>query len=469
MKAKHLISIIIIGLNFSSFSIFGADHKPLIYQIDIKKEIGSTTWLYVQNGFKEARGLKADVVILHMNTYGGAVLYADSIRSTILNSSIPVLVFIDNNAASAGALIAIACDSIYMRKGANIGAATVVNESGEKMPDKYQSYMRATIRATAEAHGMDTIVLRNGDTLVKWRRDPRIAEAMVDERIVVPGIIDSTKILTFTADEAVKYGYCEGIADNVDEIITKYLHYPEYTLHEYKPTAFDEIKGFLLNPVFQAILIMLIIGGIYFELQSPGTGFPIVVAAVATVLYFTPLYIDGLAQYWEIIIFVVGLVLIALEIFVIPGFGVTGITGIICVTGGLTLALINNVDFDFSGVSAGEAGTASLKVFSGLVLGTGVILYLSGKIGSKGIFRKLALETSQNVSEGYISVSLDPAKLIGREGIAKTVLRPAGKVMIDDEIYDAVSYPGFIESGTKVKVVRYETGQIYVEAVTVDK
>ncbi len=464
MKVRNIFITITSFMFFSYFLTIKAAEKPLIYKIDLKQEIGSTTWLYVQNGFKEAKTLNATAIILHMNTYGGAVLYADSIRTIILNSSIPVFVLIDNNAASAGALIAIACDSIYMRKGAAIGAATVVDQSGEKMTDKYQSYMRKIIRSTAEAHGKDTII-QKGDTIIKWRRDPRIAEAMVDERISIPGIIDSLSILTFSTNEAIQNGYCEGIAENVDEVITKYLHYPEYTLSEYHATAYDEVKGFLMNPVFQAILIMLIIGGIYFELQSPGIGFPSIVAVIAVILYFTPLYIDGLAQNWEIAVFIIGLILILLEIFVIPGFGITGIAGIICVFTGLILGLLNNVDFDFSGVSGKDAGIASMKVLSGLVLGFIIILYLSNKIGSKGMFKKLALETNQDVSEGYISVPMEPSKLIGHEGIAKTVLRPSGKVLIDNEIYDAVSNLGFIEKDEKVKVIKYESGQVYVEKI----
>ena len=454
-----------VGLFFYLFLTVKADNKPLIYKINIKKEIGSTTWLYVQNGLKEARELNAKAVIIDMNTYGGSVVHADSIRTAILNNEIPVFVHIDNNAASAGALIAIACDSIYMRKGANIGAATVVNQTGEKMPDKYQSYMRATIRSTAEAHGKDTII-HGRDTIFKWHRDPKIAEAMVDERVVIPGLVDSTSILTFTANEALEHGYCEGIVNNIEDIIVNRLGYTEYILKEYEPTAYDEIKGFLLNPIFQALLIMLIIGGIYFEMQSPGMGFPSVVSLVSAVLYFAPLYIDGLAEYWEIAVFVVGLVLVVFEIFVTPGFGFVGIGGIACILLGLTLALLNNVSFDFSGVSGENVGYAALKVFSGIILGIIAIIYFSKKIGTKGIFRKLALETSQDVSEGYISVSLEPQKLVGRIGIAKTVLRPAGKVMIDDEIYDAVSDVGFIEKGSEVTVVKYETGQIYVEAVS---
>ena len=239
-----------------------------------------------------------------MPNISGFSKYADSIRTKILNSEIPVYVFVDNNAASAGALIAIACDKIYMRPGGSIGAATVVNETGAQMPDKYQSYMRATMRATAEAHGKDTII-NGSDTTFNWKRDPLIAEAMVDDRTVIPGIIDSGKTLTFTALEAIKYNYCEGMANNVEEVIEKQLKVKDYELVVFEPTAWDNIKGFLMSSVLQGLLIMLIVGGIYFELQTPGIGFPLGVAITAAVLYFAPLYIDGLAANWEILIFII--------------------------------------------------------------------------------------------------------------------------------------------------------------------
>lgn len=267
MKKFWIITIISL---FTYIQVGYSGEKPLYYKIDIKKEIGSTTWRYMQRGYKEAVDHDAQGIILHMNTYGGTVVHADSIRTLILNSAIPVYAFIDNNAASAGALIAIACDSIYMRPGGNIGAATVVNETGAAMPDKYQSYMRATIRSTAEAHGKDTTITLSGDTVIKWLRDPLIAEAMVDTRIVVPGLDDSTKVLTLTAQEALKWGYNEAIVNNVHEIVTERLGVPEYTLQTFKPSVYDDLVGFLLNPALQAILVMIIIGGIYFELQTPG-------------------------------------------------------------------------------------------------------------------------------------------------------------------------------------------------------
>lgn len=456
---KKLVFLTIVGL-FLSLSLMYATEN-VIFKIDIKREIGSTTWLYIQKGFEEAAEKNADAILLHMNTYGGEVVYADSIRTKILNSELPVYVFIDNNAASAGALISIACDKIFMRPGASFGAATVVNQTGEQMPDKYQSYMRATMRATAEAHGKDTIISGN-DTTYRWKRDPLIAEAMVDERTVVPNLIDSGKTLTFTALEAQQYGYCEGLADNVDEVITKHLKFEDYELITFRPTTMDNIRGFLMSSIFQGILIMLIIGGIYFELQTPGVGFPLIVSITAALLYFAPLYIEGMAANWEIIVFVIGLVLIGLEIFVIPGFGIAGISGIVFVVAGLTLSLLENVDFNFDGVETGGVGKALMTVILGTGFGFALVLYLSSRIGSKGIFRNIALNTNLENSEGYVGVELSLKELVGQEGVAHSDLRPSGKIKINGNLYDAVSEGGFIAQGTTIRVVRFEMGQLYV-------
>lgn len=451
-------------INFLMLSQLIQATDTQVYKINIKKDIGSTTWLYTQKGFEEAAELEADLIIIHLNTYGGEVVYADSIRTKILNSDTPVYAFIDNNAASAGALISIACKKIYMRPGGSIGAATVVDATGDQMPDKYQSYMRATMRATAEAHGKDTIIVGN-DTTYKWVRDPIIAEAMVDERTVVPNLIDSGKTLTFTAQEAVQYGYCEGIVNNVDELLTKELEIESYQLTEFKPSTTLDIKGFFMSSIVQGILIMLIIGGIYFELQTPGIGFPSIVAIAAALLYFVPLYIEGLAANWEILIFLIGLILIALEIFVVPGFGITGISGIVLVIAGLTLSMIGNVNFNFEPVEHGETGRALFTVMAGISLSFALILYLSSKIGSKGLLRNIALNTNLEKSEGYMAVDMQHKTLVHATGTAYTDLRPSGKVRIGTEIYDAVSESDFISKNAKVVVLKYEMGQIYVEEI----
>ncbi|MDD4014836.1 MAG: NfeD family protein [Petrimonas sp.] len=456
---KNIRLIFVLFFILFVYVTYGQHSNPLIYKINIKENIGSNTWVYLQNGMHQALNKNADCILLHMNTYGGSVTEADSMRTAILNFQLPVYVFIDNNAASAGALISIACDSIFMRSAASIGAATVVSgQDGSKAPDKYQSYMRGMMRATAESHGRDTVI-QNRDTLIEWKRDPRVAEAMVDEKIVIPGFADSTQILTLTASQAVELRYCDGIAENINQIAVQYLGYRDYDLETYNPTLYDRIKGLLMNGVLQAILIMLIIGGIYFELQTPGIGFPTAVAVTAALLYFTPLYLTGYAQNWEVLLFVLGLILIVFEIFVIPGFGVAGISGIILVFTALILALVGNIHFDFSGLSLRQLFRAIMVVFAGIGMGLALIIYMSSRIGKPGIFSRVALVSDQ---EGYVSVPMEPLTLVGQTGIASTVLRPSGKIRIGDQHYDAVSMKGFIEKGDEVVVKRYENFQLYV-------
>lgn len=456
MKGIFNTFLFIVSLTFH-VQWLTATTKPLVYQIDIQQEIDKTSWIYLKNGLAEAEYLHAQAVLIHMNTYGGLLEAADSMRTAILYSPIPVSVFIDNNAASAGALISIACQRIYMRKGANIGAATVVDQTGKAMPDKYQSYMRSMIRSTAEAHGKDTLITQQ-DTTYRWQRDPLIAEAMVDDRVIVPNLIDSGKVLTFTAEEAMKWNYCDGLAESVDQVITEYMGYSSYELVAYQPSWYDRVKGFLLSPMLQSLLIMLIIGGIYFEMQTPGIGFPLATSVVAAVLYFAPLYIDGLAQSMEILAFLLGLLLLLVEIFVIPGFGIAGISGIVLIVGGLTLSLLGNRDFDFQQVSAADSGRAALTVLVGLGIGFALILWLSHKIGSKGPLRRVAL----NADLGEAISSPTHQELIGKEGIAQTVLRPSGKVQIEGQIYDGISESGFVEKGEPIVVIKSENAQVYV-------
>ena len=437
--------------------------EKLVYKFNIKQDITKATWRQTQQAFDAADSLGADVFLIHMNTYGGTVLDADSIRTKILQSEIPVYVFIDNNAASAGALISIACDSIYMRSGGSMGAATVVNQTGQAMPDKYQSYMRSTMRSTAEAHGKDTIITGN-DTIYQWRRDPRIAEAMVDPSVYIAGIIDTGKVLTFTPTEAIENGYCEGIAENIPEVLRK-VGIEDYKIVEYEPTFIERIIGFLVHPMISGLLIMAIIGGIYFEMQSPGIGFPLGVAILAAVAYFAPLYLEGLAEHWEILVFVIGVILVIVELFVIPGFGVAGISGIVLMFVSLVLSLINNVNFDFEGVETGDIGVAITTVVLGVFGGFVLSLYLGNKVftSKTGMFRNMSLKSVQNVSDGFVCVETGMFALKGKTGISKTVLRPGGKIFIEGEVYDAVANSGFIDKDVNIVVTKVEATQLYVD------
>ncbi len=398
--------------------------------------------------------------MIDKNTYGGLVVYADSLRSLILNSRRPVWVFIDNNAASAGALIAIACDRIYMREGANIGAATVVSQTGEAMPDKYQSYMRSMIRSTAQAHGRDTLV-HGRDTVLRWKRDPQIAEAMVDERVYIPGVTDSGKVVTFTPHEAVKYGFCDGMADNVEEVLRQ-EGLEDYTLLSYTPTTMDRIIGFLIHPMVQGILVMMIIGGIYFELQTPGVGFPLAVAVFGAVCYFAPLYLEGFAASWELVVFILGVILLLLELFVIPGFGVAGVSGIVCMVGALILAGVDDFSFDFLGDFAGTILRSLFVVVAASLVALGLSVWLGAKV--LGARRwAFALHAEQRPEDGFVGVDMTVRRELDKEGYAVTDLRPGGKIRIDGELYDAVAEQGdYIPKNTSVRVVKYQTGQLYV-------
>lgn len=455
---RRLILFLIFGGIF--FAAQAVERQNVVYKVDIKDEIGPEVWRLVRKSFDRAEEENAKYILIHMNTYGGMVVYADSLRSLILNSKKPVWVFIDNNAASAGALIAIACDRIYMREGANIGAATVVNQSGKAMPDKYQSYMRSMIRATAQAQGRDTIV-RGRDTVYRWKRDPHIAEAMVDESIYIKGVSDSGKIVTFTPAEAKQHGFCDGIAESVEDVLAR-EQVSDYVIESYTPSAMDRVIGFLINPIVQGLLIMLIVGGIYFELQTPGIGFPLIAALTGCLLYFAPLYLEGLAGYWEIIVFIIGVVLLLLEIFVIPGFGITGISGIILIVTALVFAGIDQVSFEF----AGDFVQALVRSLFLVVSSAVIALFLSMWLGAKFLGSKrwaFALHAEQRPEEGYVGVDMQGRQEIGKTGCTVTDLRPAGKVEIGTELFDAVSLLGdYIEKGSEVVVKKYQSGQLYV-------
>lgn len=427
-------------------TVTDAKTEPLkVYLFDMKEMIAPPVWRTTQKAFEKAREINADLILIHMNTYGGMVDAADSIRTKLLNSEIPVYVFIDNNAASAGALISIACDSIYMAPGANIGAATVVDQSGAVVPDKFQSYMRSMMRSTAEAQG----------------RNPDIAEAMVDPRIYVPGISDTGQVLTFTTSEAIMHGFCEGQAESLEEVLSIAGH-SEYTIVRQELSSMDKIINFLISPVISGLLIMIIIGGLYFELQTPGVGFPLAASVTAAMLYFAPLYLEGLASNWEIIIFVLGVILLLVEIFAIPGFGITGVLGVLFMVTGLTLAMVESVGETTFHVDFAQLTRAFFIVVISMFLALAGSIYLSKQLFDTKGFAHLALETVQDKQAGFTTAYDDYSGMIGKSGKTRTILRPSGKIVIDDEIYDATALSGYIDEDEPIEVVSYQTGQLFV-------
>ncbi|MDE7124977.1 MAG: nodulation protein NfeD, partial [Muribaculaceae bacterium] len=320
-----------------------------------------------------------------------------------------------------------------------------------------QSYMRSLMRATAEAHGK---IYDKADSSMHWRRDPLVAEAMVDHRVIVPGLIDSTKVLTFTPQEAMKWGYSDGTVNTLPKVLET-LGYADAAIERYQPTLTNKILGFLSSTAVQAVLIMIIIGGIGFELKSPGLGFPAAAALVSAVLYFLPMCVTGVVAGWVIILFIIGIVALAMEVFVIPGFGVAGITGVLAIAGSIIIALIQKESL--MGITLQDVAFACMVFMISLVVALALVWYLSSRFGPRFVRRTIELERAQFVEDGYVGVDMAPAAKIGASGVTLTDMRPSGKVMIDGETYDAVALNGFVEAGTGVTVAKYENSQLYVK------
>ena len=424
---------------------FAGDSLAVFYRIRLDMDIDKAAQRKVVTGLQKAMEADADVVLLDLDTYGGAVDAADSIRSAILRYEKPVVAYVNMQAASAGALISIACDSIYMKTGSSIGAATVVDQSGNVMPDKYQSFMRGMMRSTAQAKG----------------RNPEIAEAMVD----------TAGVLSLTPEEAVNVGYCEGIYENEVEVAEAVSGDKEFVIKNMDDdmTWVDRLIQLLLNPLLQSIFMMMIIGGIFVEIRTPGIGLPLVTAIVGALLYFAPGYVGHLAEHWEILMFVVGLILIGLEIFVIPGFGVCGISGIVIVVLSLALAMVDNVEFHR------WDGTFSLEPVL-MPLGIVIISSAAAVFGSVWLVRKLyptrtfdhiALRQEMKASEGFTGVVSGLETLVGETVEVFTDMRPSGKVKTSDgRILEAtLKFGGFASKGQALKVLSAEQGRLYCDFI----
>ena len=426
-----------------SISAFCTDTLTVFYRIRLDQDIDRSSQRLVTLGLEKARDSEADYVLLDLNTYGGAVDAADSIRSAILRYEKPVIAYVNMQAASAGALISIACDSIYMKTGSSIGAATVVSQTGEVMPDKYQSFMRGMMRSTAQATG----------------RDPQIAESMTD----------TANVLSMTPTEAIAVGYCEGICESEYEVAEKVTDGNDFIIRNMEDdmTWLDKLIQLLLNPLLQSIFMMMIIGGIFVEIRTPGIGLPLLTAIIGALLYFAPGYIGHLVESWEILLFIVGLVLIAIEIFVIPGFGVCGITGIIAVVVALAFAMVDNVElFHWDGTLNLQPIIQPLGIViissAAAIFGS---VWLVKKLYATRSFDHIALRQEMKAEEGFTGVVSGLESLTGETVTVLTDMRPGGKVQTSDgRIIEAtLKYGGYASKGETLKVIEAEQGRLYCE------
>ncbi|MDP4115424.1 MAG: NfeD family protein [Bacteroidota bacterium] len=422
---------------------FGQSKTVIVAEINGEVDLGLAP--YLSRVVEDGNSKNVSAIIIKINTFGGRLDAATQIKDAIFTSKVPVIAFINNRAISAGALIALSCNKIIMTPGSVMGAATVVDQTGQKQSEKYQAYMRSEMRSTAEKRGRNT----------------NIAQGMVDERIVIPELNDNgDKLISLTTEEAIKTGMADTTLNNLSEIL-KYLDMPNaVVLTETSNWAEDFVK-FLNNPVVSSILLMIGFLGIMAEIKAPGHGAGAIAAVIALALFFGSSYILQMASFFEIILFIVGIILIALEIFVIPGFGVAGVLGIILVIASIFMSLMGTMPiWDMNHVS-----TAVLQLGSALVASIILIMILIKYLPKSERFNKLVLKES--IGKGVeFAVFPGKEKLLNAEGIAISTLRPAGIADFNGDRIDVVTEGDYVEAGTKIKVIRIEGVKVVVTVMS---
>lgn len=411
-----------------------------VYHIEISGTIDLGLPPYIERVIKEAQGAGASAILLEVNTFGGRVDAATQIKDLLLNTNLETIAFVNKRAISAGALISLSCKKIGMVPGSSMGAATVVDQGGEKAPEKAISYFRAEMGATAE---------RNG-------RNRKIAEGMVDEDIEIEGLSEKGKLITLTAEDAVHWKMADYIAPTLNAFLDSLGMGDERIIYT-KPNWAEDVVRFLTGPIVSSMLISLGLLGLFFEIKSPGWGVPGTLGLIFLALFFGSHYIIKLASSIEIILFFVGVGLLLLEIFVIPGFGFAGIAGIIAIIGGIYLSLVGaleNVTWSDLGEAAYRLGIALLVTIGGA--------FLLARFGPRtSIWRKISLPDEQKRDQGYVA-SKDYHTYIGKTGVALTPLRPAGMGRFGDERLDVVTEGEFIEQNAPIKIIGVEGYRLVV-------
>lgn len=433
---KVLVSILFLILSLS------AQNKKVYYAY-IEGDIDLGLAPYVKRVVSEAEKNLADAVIFKINTFGGRVDAATQIKDAILNSKVKTIAFIDKRAISAGALISLSCEQIVMVPGASIGASTVVDQTGQKQAEKYQSYMRSEMRATAEKTGRPT----------------NVAEAMVDETVAIEGLVDSTKLVTLTSEEAVKWGIADTVLNSFDKVLeANDLQNAE--LINLNENWAESVVRFINNPIISSMLIMIGLIGLFTEIKTPGWGLPGTAAVIALSLFFGASYILELASVIEIILFIGGVALLIIGLFVVPGFGVFEIGGILLMMAGLFLGLLS----DFPIVDSGMISGAIIQLALTFVI-TIIVIYLLTKFLPKSVsWNTLILSDNIVTTSGYSS-DPDFAEIIGMNGKSLTDLRPSGTAVINNKRYDVVTAGEFIVHGAEIKVLKVDGAKIVVEEI----
>lgn len=422
--------------------------RPLVHLLEMhtvgteQEMIDPGITAFVERAIQDADAAGVDAIVLDIDTFGGRVDAATVIRDAILDANALTIAFINKRAISAGALISLACDKIVMVKGGEIGAVTPVSGEGEKAGDKYVSVMRAEMRSTAERTG----------------RDSEIAEAMVDERIEIAGFSEIVgRPATLTTKEALQYGIADETAESLNGVLAIYdLENAEVVKVEINWA--EIVVRFLTNPIITSILLSVAIFGLIAEVRTPGWGLGGTMALVALALFFGSHLVVHLAEWDELALFVVGLVLLVVEIAFIPGFGLVGLAGIVCMVASLLLTRLPSYEWwSLDDISA-VIGQLALSMIIGIV-GSAILLRALPKLA---LFNRLILSSETKSEEGYVGTPERDSSLIGQEGVTLTVLRPTGTGMFNGRRLDIIAEGEFIEEHTAVRVIEASGNRVIV-------
>lgn len=447
-----LLSLIMIGVWVSDQGR-AQSSRPRVYVVPVEGMIDLGLAPFVRRVLEEADEANAAAVILEVNTFGGRVDAAVQIRDALLQARSPTIAFVNKRAISAGALITLAAETIAMTGGATMGAAMPVKPGGPggemtAVGEKTVSYVRKEFRATAEH--------RNRPTL--------LVEAMVDADVAIPGVVEKGKLLTLTTEEALRHHLADLRADSFDALLeATTLQGAE--VRRMSQNWAETLVRFLTDPMVSSLLMSLGILGIMVEIRMPGFGIPGIVGLTSLGLFFWGHWLVRLAGWEELLLFGIGILLLAVEVFVTPGFGIPGILGLIALLAGFSLSLTG------SGASWPSIMTATSRVALSVVVAIGTGLLVLRWLGHSPLGRMFVLGSSLPAGEGGGSPSETEQdhQWLGKQGMVISPLRPSGIGRFDGERVDVISEGGYIEIGQRIEVVRVDGNRVVVRSVPDDE
>jgi membrane-bound serine protease (ClpP class) len=423
-------------------SVWAQNSTPVVYVVAIEGMIDLGLAPFLSRAIDEAKETGAAAVLLDINTFGGRVDAAVAMRDTLINAPVRTIAFVDQRAISAGALIALACDTLIMTNGGTIGAAAPVLSGGgetKAADEKTVSYVRKEFRATAETR----------------KRPPEFAEAMVDADVEIAGVIAKGKLLTLTTSEALEHKVADLKAATVNAALEA-AGLPNAEVRYARQTWAESLVRFLTHPVVSSLLMTVGLLGLLVEIRTPGFAVPGSIGLISLGLFFWGHWIVRLAGWEELLLVSIGVLLLALEVFVLPGMTLAGIAGMLALGAGLAMSLVG------AGATASVIISVLGRVAMSLLLAMAGAFALLRLLPRLPFGRQLVLATGMQADIGFVSAPESDRRWLGRTGTALSPLRPAGIAKIDGARVDVVSDGSFIDAGAAIEVTRVDGNRIVV-------